>query len=147
MLIGLPDFSCLKIFIFQCFKSVISFVDTPTTAAHLQTPTLESSSAQPTVASCTGADKGRAVFSQPEIGQSNILKCFNIYGCKTHNLKVGSLPIDLLPILLIQAKRVYCEVCNNAIQSQRNVVNFQACWKQKALGLKNFLRIPKWKKT
>ena len=35
MLIGLPDFSCFKIFIFQCFKPVISFVvqelDPPTT--------------------------------------------------------------------------------------------------------------------
>jgi len=49
--------------------------------------------------------------------QSNIVKCFNIYGCKIHNLKVGSVPIVLLPILLIQARRVYCEVCNNAIQS------------------------------
>ena len=79
MLIGLPDFSCFKNFIFQCFKPVISFVeqewDPPTTAVHLQTPTLESSSAYPTVASCTGADKRRAVFSQPEIGDQIWIQC------------------------------------------------------------------------
>jgi len=42
--IGLPDFSCLKIFTFQCFKSVTPFVVQerypPTTAVDLQTPTL-----------------------------------------------------------------------------------------------------------
>jgi len=72
MLVGLPDFSCFKIFTFQCFKSVTPFVVEewypPTTAAHLETPTLDSSSAYPTVGSCTGADKQRAVFSQPEVG-------------------------------------------------------------------------------
>ena len=45
MLIGLPDFSCFKIFTFQCFKPVTPFVVQecyrPTTAVHLQTPTLE----------------------------------------------------------------------------------------------------------
>ena len=79
MIIGLPDFSCFKIFIFQCFKtSHIFFFQEwypPTTAVHLQTPTLESSSAQPTVASCTGADEGRAVFSQPEIGDQIRIQC------------------------------------------------------------------------
>ena len=79
MLIGFPDVSCFKIFIFQCFKPVTSFVvqewDPPTTAVHLQTPTLESSSAWPTVASCTGADKRRAVFSQPEIGDQIWIQC------------------------------------------------------------------------
>jgi len=72
MLIGLPDFSCFKIFTFHCFKSVTPFVVQEwypsTTAIHLQTPTIDSSSAQPTVVSCTSADQGRAVFSQPEIG-------------------------------------------------------------------------------
>jgi len=29
----------------------------------------------PTVASCTGADKGRAVFSQPEIGDQILIQC------------------------------------------------------------------------
>ena len=79
MLIGFPDVSCFKIFIFQCSKPVTSFVvqewDPPTTAVHLQTPTLESSSAWPTVASCTGADKRRAVFSQPEIGDQIWIQC------------------------------------------------------------------------
>jgi len=46
MLIGLPDFSCFKIFTFQCFKSVTPFVVQkwypPTTAVHLQTPILDS---------------------------------------------------------------------------------------------------------
>jgi len=67
MLKGLPDFSCFKSFIFQCLKSVTPFVVQewypPTTAVHLQTPTLDSSSAQ-----LTGADKRRAIFLQPEIG-------------------------------------------------------------------------------
>jgi len=46
MLIGLPDFSCFKIFTFQCFESVKPFVVQEwypaTTAVHLQTPTLDS---------------------------------------------------------------------------------------------------------
>jgi len=49
MLIGLPGFSCFKIFLFQCFKPVPCFVvqewDPTTTAVHLQTSTRESSSA------------------------------------------------------------------------------------------------------
>jgi len=49
MLIGLPDFSCIKIFTFQYSKSVTPFVVQelypPTTAIHLQTPVLDSSSA------------------------------------------------------------------------------------------------------
>jgi len=61
--ISLPDFSCFKIFTFQCFKWVASFVFQewypPTTAVHLQTQSLDSSSASPTVASCTGGDKRR----------------------------------------------------------------------------------------
>ena len=77
MLIGLPDFSCFKFFIFQCFKPVTSCVVQewvpPTTTIHLQTATLESSSAQPTVASCTG--KRRAVFSQPGIGDQIWIQC------------------------------------------------------------------------
>ena len=79
MLIGLPDFSCFKIFIFKYFKPVMSLVvqewDPPTTAVHVQTPILESSSAQPTGASCTDADKGGAVFSQPEIGDQIWIQC------------------------------------------------------------------------
>ena len=75
---GLPDFSCFKFFIFQCFKPVTSRVvqewDPPTTTTHLQTPTLASSSALHTVASCTGADKRRAVFSQPEIGDQILIQ-------------------------------------------------------------------------
>jgi len=79
MLIDFPDFSCFKFFIFQCFKPVTSCVvqewDPPTTSIHLQTPTLESSSALPSVASCTSADKRRAVFSQPEIGDQIWIQC------------------------------------------------------------------------
>ena len=74
MLKGLPDFSCFKIFIFQCFKSVAPFAVQewypPTIAVLLQTPTVDSSSAQP-----TGADERRAVFSQPEIGDWISIKC------------------------------------------------------------------------
>ena len=79
LVIGLPDFSCFKIFTFQCFKSVTPFVVQewypPTTAAHLQTPTLDRSSASPTVASCTGVDKRRAAFSQLEIGNGIWIQC------------------------------------------------------------------------
>ena len=49
MLICLPGFSCYKIFSFKCFKSVTPFVvqqlSPPTTILHLQTPILDSSSA------------------------------------------------------------------------------------------------------
>ena len=37
-----------------------------------------------------------------------------MYSCKIQNLKVGSVPIVVLPILLIQEKSRK-EICNNAI--------------------------------
>jgi len=49
MIISLPDFSRFKFFTVQCFKSVTPFVVEewypPTTAVHLQTPTVDRSSA------------------------------------------------------------------------------------------------------
>jgi len=65
----------LQNFHISMFNPVMSFVvqewDPPTTTVHIQTPNLESSS----VPRCTGADKGRAVFSQLEIGDQIWIQC------------------------------------------------------------------------
>jgi len=81
MLIGLPDFLCFKIFIFQSFKSVTPFVVQewypPTTVVHLQNanPRQLISLIYCCKLHWCRSTKRRTVFSQPEIGDQIWIQC------------------------------------------------------------------------